>query len=151
MTVNSNAPVQVQVPGLTFTPGSAPTTEVLCLLNMVTEDELLDDDEYEEIIEDVKDECNKYGNVKSIEIPRPIPGVDVPGVGKVRILFLTFKKCPVTLNKFELFLNRYSLSSHHYLSVRKLKQRLLVVSSLIELWSLHSTIRISIIDDSFEK
>ncbi len=47
---NSNVPVTVQVPGLQFTAGSAPTTEVLCLLNMVTEDELLDDDEYEGII-----------------------------------------------------------------------------------------------------
>ncbi len=47
MAQNSNAPVQVQVPGLTFQPGSASTTEVLCLLNMVTEEELLDDDEYE--------------------------------------------------------------------------------------------------------
>jgi splicing factor U2AF subunit len=90
---NSNAPVAVQVPGLTFTPGSAPTTEVLCLLNMVTEDELLDDDEYEEILEDVKDECNKYGMVKSIEIPRPIPGVDVPGVGKIFVEFTSLTEC----------------------------------------------------------
>ena len=43
---------------------------------------------FSEIVEDVKDECNKYGAVKSIEIPRPIPGVDVPGVGKVIDLFL---------------------------------------------------------------
>ena len=84
-----NAPVQLQVPGLTFQPGGASATEVLCLLNMVTEDELVDDDEYEEILEDVKEECNKYGIVKSIEIPRPIKGVDVPGVGKVS-LFLHY-------------------------------------------------------------
>jgi hypothetical protein len=38
---------------------------------------------FKEILEDVKEECNKYGQVKSIEIPRPIRGVDVPGVGKV--------------------------------------------------------------------
>lgn len=83
---NANAPVQVQVPGLNISSvSSLPTTEVLCLLNMVTEEELVDDDEYEDIIEDVKEECGKYGSVKSIEIPRPIPGVDVPGVGKVRI------------------------------------------------------------------
>lgn len=85
----SNAPVQVQVPGLNITPGNTqPTTEVLCLLNMVTEEELVDDDEYEDIVEDVKEECNKYGCVKSIEIPRPIHGVEVPGVGKV-----TFYHC----------------------------------------------------------
>jgi splicing factor U2AF subunit len=42
-----NAPVALQVPGLSFTPGGAPATDVLCLLNMVTEEELVDDDEYE--------------------------------------------------------------------------------------------------------
>ena len=36
-----------------------------------------------DIMEDVREECGKYGVVKSLEIPRPIPGVDVPGVGKV--------------------------------------------------------------------
>jgi len=36
-----------------------------------------------DIMEDVREECSKYGVVKSLEIPRPIPGVDVPGVGKV--------------------------------------------------------------------
>jgi hypothetical protein len=34
-------------------------------------------------MEDVREECGKYGFVKSLEIPRPIQGVDVPGVGKV--------------------------------------------------------------------
>jgi len=58
-------------------------TEVLCLMNMVAPEELLDDEEYEEIVEDVKDECSKYGQVKSIEIPRPVDGLEVPGTGKV--------------------------------------------------------------------
>lgn len=63
-------------------------TEVLCLMNMVLPEELLDDEEYEEIVEDVRDECSKYGLVKSIEIPRPVDGVEVPGCGKVRVLSL---------------------------------------------------------------
>ena len=37
-----------------------------------------------DILEDVREECSKYGFVKSLEIPRPISGVDVPGVGKVK-------------------------------------------------------------------
>ena len=45
--------------------------------------ELKDDEEYEDILEDIREECTKYGYVRSIEIPRPIDGVDVPGVGKV--------------------------------------------------------------------
>lgn len=40
-------PVQVQVPGINITGGAGPATEVLCLLNMVSEDELVDDDEYD--------------------------------------------------------------------------------------------------------
>ena len=35
------------------------------------------------IMEDVGDECGKYGQVVSIEIPRPIGDIEVPGTGKV--------------------------------------------------------------------
>lgn len=41
------APVQVQVPGLNLNQGSGPPTEVLCLMNMVTPEDLEDEDEYE--------------------------------------------------------------------------------------------------------
>ncbi|KAK4337095.1 hypothetical protein RND71_043845 [Anisodus tanguticus] len=88
------APVQLQVPGLqTNIPLGGvglqpqPMSEVLCLMNMVLPEELKDDDEYEDILEDIKEECSKYGYVKSIEIPRPIEGVDVPGVGKIFVEF----------------------------------------------------------------
>lgn len=37
-----------------------------------------------DILEDIKEECSKHGVVRSVEIPRPIEGVDVPGCGKVR-------------------------------------------------------------------
>lgn len=63
-------------------------TEVLCLMNMVAPEELLDDEEYEEIVEDVRDECSKYGQVKSIEIPRPVDGLEVPGTGKVGAVYI---------------------------------------------------------------
>jgi splicing factor U2AF subunit len=46
-TTSIGGPVQVQVPGLNITAGPGPVTDVLCLLNMVTEDELQDDDEYD--------------------------------------------------------------------------------------------------------
>ena len=38
---------------------------------------------YSGIVEDVREECSKYGTVRSLEIPRPIQGVEIPGVGKV--------------------------------------------------------------------
>lgn len=86
-TAFQSAPVQIQVPGFSLVGQSGPSTEVLCLLNMVTPDELRDEDEYEEILDDIREECNKYGVVRSIEIPRPIEGVEVPGCGKVLSLF----------------------------------------------------------------
>lgn len=36
-------------------------------------------------MEDVRDECSKYGSVVGVEIPRPIGGVEVPGCGKVHV------------------------------------------------------------------
>lgn len=96
---NSNAmnsaiisgPVAIQVPGLqinTMTAAIGNPTEVLCLMNMVVPEELIDDEEYDDILEDIRNECAKYGNVRSLEIPRPIEGVDVPGLGKVRLCLL---------------------------------------------------------------
>lgn len=81
----NQTPVTLQVPGLnsSVTQMGGLPTEVLCLMNMVAPEELLDDEEYEEIVEDVRDECSKYGQVKSIEIPRPVDGLEVPGTGKV--------------------------------------------------------------------
>lgn len=86
-------PVQIQVPGLNLTAGAGPPTEVLCLMNMVVPEELRDEDEYEDILEDIKEECNKYGVVRSVEIPRPIEGVDVPGCGKVFVEFNSVIDC----------------------------------------------------------
>jgi len=40
-------------------------------------------------MDDVREECGKYGFVKSLEIPRAIKGVEVPGIGKV-ILYINF-------------------------------------------------------------
>lgn len=56
---------------------------------MVTPEELMEEEEYEDILEDIKEECNKYGVVRSVEIPRPIEGVDVPGCGKVRLMLIS--------------------------------------------------------------
>ncbi|XP_064606448.1 splicing factor U2AF 50 kDa subunit-like [Liolophura sinensis] len=84
---NAQNPVPLQVPGLNLSSGAGPPTEVLCLMNMVTPEELEDEEEYEDIVEDVKEECNKYGVVRSLEIPRPVKGVDVPGVGKIFVEF----------------------------------------------------------------
>ena len=97
-TINQT-PVTLQVPGLMSSQvqmGGHPT-EVLCLMNMVLPEELLDDEEYEEIVEDVRDECSKYGLVKSIEIPRPVDCVEVPGCGKIFVEFTSVFDCQKAL------------------------------------------------------
>lgn len=113
------------MPGLHAVQGQNNATEVLCLMNMITEEELLDDEEYEglflikilnhimshnlcesffiistlnfiiflDIMEDVKEECTKFGPVKSLEIPRPRAGQDVSGVGKIYVEFTNLEGC----------------------------------------------------------
>lgn len=61
-------------------------TPVVVLLNMITREDLLTDDDYFDILDDVRDECSKYGTVRSVEIPRPVPedpSLDPPAVGKI--------------------------------------------------------------------
>ncbi|KAK7066451.1 U2 small nuclear RNA auxiliary factor 2 [Halocaridina rubra] len=89
----AQAPVQIQVPGLQLQSGTGPATEVLCLMNMVMPEELKDDEEYEDIQEDIREECSRYGIVRSVEIPRPVEGVEVPGVGKVFVEFNSVLDC----------------------------------------------------------
>ena len=40
-----------------------------------------------EICQDVKEECEKYGKVIEIKVPRPSGGRQVPGVGKIFVKF----------------------------------------------------------------
>ncbi|QRV89013.1 RNA recognition motif protein [Ceratobasidium sp. AG-Ba] len=44
---------------------------ILLLLNMVAPEDLNDDGEYAEIVEDVREECSKYGDIRGLVIPRP--------------------------------------------------------------------------------
>ncbi len=44
------------------------------------------DEEFQEIYEDVKEECEKFGEVKSLKIPRPMfSQTQIPGLGKIFI------------------------------------------------------------------
>ncbi|KAI1936578.1 hypothetical protein LOZ66_004554 [Ophidiomyces ophidiicola] len=67
------------------------TGRVLQLLNMVTAEELMDNDDYEEICDDVHEECSKYGPVLELKIPRPSGGSrQSAGVGKIYVKFDTY-------------------------------------------------------------
>ncbi|XP_062197411.1 splicing factor U2af large subunit B isoform X2 [Phragmites australis] len=74
---------QVQLQKLVYQVGALPT-KVVCLTQVVSADELKDDEEYDDIMEDMRLEAGKYGNLVKVVIPRPDPsGQPVAGVGKV--------------------------------------------------------------------
>lgn len=45
---------------------------ILLMLNMVVPEDLIGDQDYEDIFLDVKDECERYGKVADLRIPRPV-------------------------------------------------------------------------------
>ncbi|KAE9401099.1 hypothetical protein BT96DRAFT_919077 [Gymnopus androsaceus JB14] len=47
-------------------------SRILLMLNMVTPDDLIDDEEYGDLFEDVKEECAHFGPVEDLRIPRPV-------------------------------------------------------------------------------
>jgi len=51
--------------------GSKPPTSVICLSNMVTQADVESQEDYEEILDDVKQEMSGFGIVKNVFIPRP--------------------------------------------------------------------------------
>lgn len=82
-------------------------SRVVCLMNMVTSDELINDEEYDgkltnppppystayiaddmtEIKEDIEEECGKYGPIVETKIPRPAGARINLGVGKIYIKY----------------------------------------------------------------
>jgi splicing factor U2AF 65 kDa subunit len=65
-------------------------SRVVQLLNMVTPEELMDQQDYEEIKEDVEEECSKYGEIVKIVIPRPVGASrSSAGVGKIFVKYKT--------------------------------------------------------------
>ncbi|MES1902691.1 MAG: U2 small nuclear RNA auxiliary factor 2, partial [Paramarteilia canceri] len=80
----------VHVPGINLMSSTENPSNILCMMNMVASEDLNNDSDYEDIYEDIKEECEKFGEVVSLEIPRPREGIeDVPGLGKVFVEFRT--------------------------------------------------------------
>lgn len=77
--------------------GDGQPTKVLQILNMVAIEELTNDDDYKDILEDIREECSKYGTVEDVKIPRPVATekgrVDIKAseaikdLGKVFVMF----------------------------------------------------------------
>lgn len=51
---------------------SQTSARILLMLNMVTPEDLVDDQEYQDIYEDVKEECSNFGSVEDLRVPRPV-------------------------------------------------------------------------------
>ncbi|KAJ2353180.1 hypothetical protein GGF43_003556 [Coemansia sp. RSA 2618] len=79
----------------------APTC-IVQLLNMVTTSELADDAEYDDIVEDVQEECATYGEVAELVIPRNTSdqpdAASVPGVGKIFVKYASAEQATQALN-----------------------------------------------------
>ncbi|OWZ22168.1 Splicing factor U2AF [Phytophthora megakarya] len=71
--------------GIPSVPLGTPS-RVIVLLNMVTPEELEDEEEYADILDDIKGECERFGAVSSLLLPRPRDGV-LSAVGKVFVEF----------------------------------------------------------------
>ncbi|KAG5647819.1 hypothetical protein DXG03_007742 [Asterophora parasitica] len=63
-----------EIPRPIMPAGSDSTADarILLMLNMVTTDDLVDDAEYGDLYEDVKEECANFGAVEDLRIPRPV-------------------------------------------------------------------------------
>ncbi|RZB51828.1 Cysteine proteinase 3 [Glycine soja] len=58
-------------------------TKVVCLTLTISSDEVKDDEEYEEILDDMRKECSKFGTLVNVVISRPPPdGEPAVGFGK---------------------------------------------------------------------
>ena len=79
-----------------------PATEVICLANMLSIEELASAEydevrlpsalaltnEWPQIVSDIRDECSTFGTIEELIIPKPAEdGATVPGVGKAYIKF----------------------------------------------------------------
>ncbi|KAI8853130.1 hypothetical protein BC829DRAFT_382929, partial [Chytridium lagenaria] len=80
--ITAYAPAALPTTFLSLNSANMEPTNILMLLNMVSPDELIQEDEYNDIVDDIREECSKYGEIDVICIPRPQEGVENPHVGK---------------------------------------------------------------------
>ncbi|EKM81875.1 hypothetical protein AGABI1DRAFT_70425 [Agaricus bisporus var. burnettii JB137-S8] len=87
-------------------------SRILLMLNMVTPEDLHEDDEYGDLYDDVKAECSKYGELEDLRIPRPVKKDktssmsaqdaqridEAAGVGRVYVKYTNSKSASAALN-----------------------------------------------------
>ena len=82
-------------------------SRVVMFINAVSPEDLLDNEDYEEIIDDFRQKCSAYGTVLNVEIPRPNieEGTYTDDVGKIFIKFASLKTAKIA---------RYNISGLKY-------------------------------------
>ena len=82
-------------------------SRVVMFLNAVSPEDLLENSDYDEIIDDFRQKCSTYGTVLNIEIPKP--NIEnqtyTEEVGKIFVKFSTIKTAKIA---------RYNLSGLKY-------------------------------------
>lgn len=80
-------------------------TKVLCFKGMVEDIDIEDESKYKEIADDIKNECQKFGTVLDVFMPRKdIDDNIIPGVGNAYVEFATVEECKYTRKVSILFL-----------------------------------------------
>ena len=79
--------------GVVANPPQQQPTTVVELKQMLTLEDLTDDAEYEDILEDTREECASFGTLKNIIIPR-----SGPGATKIFLEYLTVEDAGSAIN-----------------------------------------------------
>jgi len=74
--------VQSVIPG-----ANVDVSPVVVLQNLVMVEELTDANTYDDIKADVKSECERYGEIQELVMPKPSDGAQVKGLGKVFVMY----------------------------------------------------------------
>ncbi|KAF9672327.1 hypothetical protein SADUNF_Sadunf11G0029800 [Salix dunnii] len=80
--------------GIPLAESSHLPSKVLCLTEAIAMEVLADDEEYEEILEDMREECCKFGTLINVVIPRPSQIEEqISGAGKVFLEYSDTSSC----------------------------------------------------------
>lgn len=107
--------------------GSEPS-RILKLLNMVSPSDLSDDEEYHDILLDIREECRLFGKLLRIFVPRPVPESRLtwklpphPDVGAIFVEYMTVKG---------------ALNARDYIEGRKFNNREIIIDFMQEyIWA----------------
>ncbi|KAJ6979061.1 hypothetical protein NC653_027273 [Populus alba x Populus x berolinensis] len=80
--------------GIPLAESSHSPSKILCLTEAIAMEVLADDEEYEEILEDMREECCKFGTLINVVIPRPSQTEEqISGAGKVFLEYSDTSSC----------------------------------------------------------